>query len=1147
MGIRFTGDEWRDPRCLAINRLPMRTSFIGAEGWREAGKVAGGGELEDTQRVQVLNGTWDFNYQTDIRNLRGEWSTRGFDSSGWGEMPVPGNWQLHGVGYPVYVNKGYDFFDYNNPQKARRLPGYGVLPVREKKLLDTQLPEHINQVGTYRREFTVPPGWGGERVVLHVGGCRSAYYLWVNGEPVGYGSDSKLPCEYDVTSYIDWSSASQQITIMAYHWSAATYIEDQDCWRLSGIERDVYLYATPRCYLQDMRVESTLVSGYRDGGFKARLDFANQLGTAVEAVAEAELVDSEGVVVARLQESVVLDPASGQTAAGDGADGGARAQMTLECTIPAVEQWSAERPALYQMRLHVAYRSPDGKHPDDGEELGWSNEYVIHECGFRTSEIKDGILLINGKPARICGTNRHEFSPQYGFVADRHTMMHDITLMKRHNINAVRCSHYPNHPLWYTLCSRYGLYVIDEANVESHGMGYDKHSLSHSKTWLEQHVVRAERMVARDRNHACIIIWSLGNEAGPGNNFPAAYDAVKTLDETRPIHYEGVGDNPGTDIYSQMYLHPDLAERYVTNKAYKVLCDGETRTVHATHGMRARPLIYCEYVHAMGNSGGSMAEYSQLVEKYASAQGGFIWDWVDQAFHKYTSAADGQPGERYYAYGGDFGPATLEDIDKDFCCDGLVTADRRPYPHLLTAAYHYQPLAIEVVKLTPLELAVTNHHHTAHIDNLRLKWELTVDGLRVAHGTIPTLLVEAGKGEMINCHRDLSPHLRKLNSAAPDMQEVYLMVTITRKNCIGLQRPGDVVAHEQFSLQDHDVWGTASPAQPPRSRAGKPRGTPSGKNPPPASSAPSPLPAFPRVPSSVPCIANSAEGLTGWRNGPRELLVRGITPNLCYAPTDNDYGSGFVQRTAALLAAHQSVTRELVRQSEEARRHTTVIRYGYPSLPSLDIVFEYTVVDQSWVHLRCHYTLMPTQPPLNEVGAIGVELALHPQNDWLTWFGRGPAETYPDRKLSEHIGLYRQQVSGQQMPYVRPQEFANRAECRWAAVHARNGNGLLVLAPNPVHVQATNYLLEDFDTLPEKQQRHTTDLRPRPLVNLRINFRQRGVGGVDSWGTEPLDPYRLQLPQQVTADLIFYPLRKSRPAAIARLASTLRRSIIHNN
>ena len=647
--------EWQSQYAIGKNKLAPHTYI-----WPYANADAvGEGNYEQSPYYMSLNGKWKFHWVKNPDHRPKEFYKPSFYTGGWADIDVPGNWERQGYGTAIYVNETYEFDD----------------PLFNFKKNPPLVPYAENEVGSYRRTFTVPADWKDRRIVICCEGVISFYYIWVNGHMLGYNQGSKTPAEWDITDYVQ--AGENTVALEVYRWSAGSYLECQDMWRLSGIERDVYLYSTPRQFIADYKVTSSLdKKEYKEGLFgldvtvEGSATGVSALAYSLEDTAGKTILQNEMPVKSRgLSNFITFD----------------------EQSLPDVKRWSAEHPNLYTLILTLK------------DDAGHITHLTGCKVGFRTSEIKDGRFCINGVPVLIKGANRHEHS-QLGRTVSKELMEEDIRLMKQHNLNTVRNSHYPTHPYWYQLCDRYGLYVIDEANIESHGMGYGPASLAKDSTWLPAHMDRTQRMYERAKNHPGIVIWSLGNEAGNGINFERTYDWMKSVETTRPIQYERAEQNYNTDIYCRMYRSVEELLVYARQTEPKVY----------------RPFIMTEYLHAMGNSGGGLKEYMDVFETEPIVQGGCIWDWVDQSFREIDA-----DGRWYWTYGGDYGPKNVPSFG-NFCCNGLVNAVREPHPHLLEVKKAYQYIKATLVDKSNLTLNIKNWYDFTNLNAYILHWQVEV-------------------------------------------------------------------------------------------------------------------------------------------------------------------------------------------------------------------------------------------------------------------------------------------------------------------------------------------------------------------------------------------------------------------------------------
>ena len=723
--------EWQSQYAVGLNKLNPHAYVWPYATAADVQK----GAYEESPYYMSLNGKWKFHWVKNPDTRPKDFYKPSFYTGGWADINVPGNWERQGYGTAIYVNETYEFDD--------KMFNFKKNP--------PLVPSEENEVGSYRRTFTIPAGWEGRRVILCCEGVISFYYVWVNGEFLGYNQDSKTPAEWDITDKL--KKGENTIALEVYRWSAGAYLECQDMWRLSGIERDVYLYSTPKQYISDYKVTSILEKNtYKDGVFE--LDVTVEGAAAGIATVAYELQNEAGKTVLNGSQPVKSRGLSNL--------------ITFdEKRIPDVEKWSAEHPNLYTLILEL--KDANGK----------VTEVTGTKVGFRTSEIKDGRFCINGVPVLVKGVNRHEHS-QLGRTVSKELMEEDIKLMKQHNINTVRNSHYPAHPYWYQLCDRYGLYMIDEANIESHGMGYGPASLAKDSTWLTAHMDRTHRMYERSKNHPAIVIWSLGNEAGNGINFERTYDWLKSVEKNRPVQYERAEENYNTDIYCRMYRSVDVIKEYVARKDIY------------------RPFILCEYLHAMGNSCGGMKEYWDVFENEPMAQGGCIWDWVDQSFREVD-----KNGNWYWTYGGDYGPKDVPSFG-NFCCNGLVNAVREPHPHLLEVKKIYQNIKSTLVDKKNLTIRVKNWFDFSDLNEYLLHWSVTGDD--------GTIVAEGSKEVTCAPHAvvDITLGAVKLPKT---LREAYLNLSWTRVKATPLVTSDWEVAYDQFVLLYLKTVGPANLAK----------------------------------------------------------------------------------------------------------------------------------------------------------------------------------------------------------------------------------------------------------------------------------------------------------------------------------------------
>ncbi len=1006
-GVPFEEKEthdWENPAVFQINKEAPHAYFIPFE-------TAGQARLDDkwaSPFLVSLNGTWKF-HLSHTPSERPAWFFKNdYDTRDWDQINVPANWELEGFDYPIYVNVKY--------------PHAKTPPTIQK---------NYNPVGSYKRTFTIPAEWNGKDVILHFGAVSSAMYVWVNEQMVGYSEDSKTPAEFNITKYL--VDGENSLAVEVYRWSDASYLEDQDFWRMSGITRDVYLQVQNYEYIRDFRVKSPLVNNYKDGKLELSVDVVNGENTTVEAV-----LLGGGKPVATLQ--------------------GKGTGFSMSAEIPSVKTWSAEIPNLYELLITLK------------DEKGKILEVIRQDVGFRSSEIKNGCLLINGQYVYLKGVNLHEHHDVKGHVVDEKTMLKDIFMMKSHNINTVRTSHYPQPERWYELCNRYGLYLIDEANIESHGMGYGKESLAKDPAWGEAHMYRTKNMFERDKNQPSVCIWSLGNEAGNGVNFEATYDYLKSVDQTRPVQYESAGLERNTDIFCPMYARIGQMEKYAKTNP-------------------ERPLIQCEYAHAMGNSVGNLQDYWDLIEEYKALQGGCIWDWVDQGLVKKN-----EKGEQFWAYGGDFGPDTVPS-DGKFCMNGIVDPARGPKPPIEEVKKVYQYIGFNPVNLKKGIIEVYNKYAFRDLSYFEITWEITGDGETVKSGQLPAISLNPYQKTNVNPDLSFKPE--------PGV-EYFLNFSAKLKSKEGLLEAGTELAREQMELPVYIAPGKISMAGIPALKVDE-NGTQviiSGNN-------------------FTLAIGKQSGILESYRVAGAEMLKQGMAPNFWRAPTDNDFGNNLYKRSRIWRKAgdRRNIKEVIVKKLAENKVQVTVSMQltaedgtaiaGYGS--------EFYVLGTGDILVKDHFKMLSDTFP--EIPLLGMNLQMPRQYDQVSWLGRGPHESYADRKTSAFVGLYSGTVAGQYYPYLRPQENGNKTDVRWVAITDNNGNGLMFSGDPLIEFRAHHNIMEDFES-PERTDgrqvngekviaRHTDDVKPRDLTSVNINFMQMGVGGDDSWGAWTHDQYRL--------------------------------------
>ena len=1009
------GDEWENPRVFSVNAENPHATFVPFADE----KTALAGDKTASPFFKSLNGDWKFKWVERPGNVPANFFRPDYDDAAWKTIPVPSNVEFQGYGIPIYVNMSYEWV---KPPAQPNPP---------------HIPHNDNPTSCYRQPFTVPAEWSDKEVFIHFGAVKSAFYIWVNGRYVGYSEDSKTPAEWNITKFL--KNDSNIVALEVLRWSDGSYLECQDFFRLSGIERDVFLTAAPKLHIRDFWADASLDDKYTDGKLTVTLDLKNAAPglAAGPAVIDLKLFDASG----KKALSKTANPLDM-----NGKDGGA---AILDTVLSAPKKWTAETPDLYTLVLTLK----DGT----GKVL----ETAGCKVGFRKIEIKDGRLLVNGVPITLKGVNRHEHDPLTAHVIPEESMRKDLALMKQFNINAVRTCHYPNDPRWYELCDEYGIYLIDEANIESHGMGYGDKSLAKNPAWGPAHMDRTVRMVERDKNHPSVIIWSLGNEAGDGINFEATAAWIHGRDKTRPVHYERAEHRSYVDIYSAMYSGVEEFEAYGLKK-------------------RDRPFIICEYAHAMGNSTGNLQDYWDVFEKFPNLQGGFIWDWVDQGFSMKTAK-----GEPYWGYGGDWGPPGTPS-DRNFCCNGLVGPDRAPHPGLFEVKKVYQYVKIRDGSAAggKRQLVVTNQYAFINLDRFEIAWTLVKDGKTVlAEGVIKNPDVAPGRTKVFD--------LKTPALTARSGEEFFLNAAVRTPDdkTIPLVPKGWEIAREQFALA---VFASAAPETA------------------------SAFPALALDQTGPQAIVKGADFvlkfdkatglLSAWEFRGQALIRKGLEPNFWRAPTDNDFGNQMPNRLAVWRKAGQN--RKLERFETKAVKPGIVQATAAYRLKDVDALLTLNYTIQGDGDLVVRYDFAPTRRNLPEIPRIGLTLSLPGEFKELRWYGRGPQENYIDRKTAAFVGVYTDSVDKSAVPYVSIQEYGNRTDCRWASLTDDKGWGLKAIGMPQFDFSALPYTSEDL-TQDKRGDKHPADIARRDFVTLNLDYGQMGVGGDDSWGAPVHPQYKL--------------------------------------
>ena len=977
---------------------------------------------EQSQNYLIINGQWKFQWQRDAVDYKSDFWRTDFNDGAWRTMPVPGCWELNGAGDPIYVNSQYAW----QAQEGNNPP---------------LVPTSNNWVGYYRHEVEIPASWKGQQVIAHFGSVSSCFYLWVNGKYVGYSEDSKLEAEFDLTRYVT-PGQKALIAMQVFRWCDGTYLECQDFFRYTGIHRDCWLYAQPRQHIQDIRVTPDLDAQYQNGTLTVDV---RTTGSQVNL----SLLDAEGREVA----SAV-----------------AKGKQPVVLQVSSPNKWTAETPYLYTLRATLT---------SGGKTL----QVVPVRVGFRKVEARQGQLLVNGQPILIKGADRHELDPDGGYVVSRERMLQDVSIMKQFNINAVRTCHYPDDSYWYDLCDQYGLYVVAEANVESHGMGYGDQTLAERADYHQAHLERNQRNVARNFNHPSILFWSLGNESGFGPNFRDAYQWVKQEDPSRLCQYEGA--------VHAIYAKKTTLEEAPTDVYCPMYADYRRMDQYGQDSSMTRPFIQCEYAHAMGNSEGGFKEYWDLIRKYPNLQGGFIWDFVDQSV-RWTN----HKGRQIWAYGGDFNRTDAS--DGNFCDNGLVAPDRTPNPHMYEVGYYYQNIWTKLAGVKGnqnpdysgiVKLDVSNENFFASLDNVRLEWQLMCNGEAERTGIVEQLDIEPQQTASVEL---------PVGAIACSNADYQLNLYFKLKSRNGMLPAGSVIAKQQIPLPEFGTLAQKDVLESAISQAARPAQFSAHKG-------------RELWTVAAPEAVLEFNRWTGWLEHYEvrgmQLLADGsaLTPNFWRAPTDNDYGAGLQRRFVAWKNPETKLEDLQVSTTDSCAVITT--RHDMPGVKA-KLLLTYTLYANGALSVR-EEMQTTSGAEVSEMFRFGMQMPMPEQFEQLRYYGRGPVETYCDRKDSEFVGLYAGTVTDQFYPYIRPQENGNHVDLRWLELTTVAGRGVRILSDDLFSASALHYTIQSLDEGWDKHNLHSPDVDPAPLTNLCIDQAQMGLGCVNSWGAWPLPQYRL--------------------------------------
>ena len=1000
---------WLDPEVNEVNTMAPRAAFFAYE----TENLAKADQKARSERYLSLEGKWKFNFSKDHDKAPRDFYSLKYDDSQWTDFPVPGILELNGYGDAIYSNNGYPWRTQFRPE-----PPF--------------VEERNNYTGSYRKMVTVPADWKGERIYLHVGSATSNLMVWVNGKFVGYSEDSKVSAEFDLTKYLT-PGKENLIAMQVMRWCDGSYLDDQDFWRFTGIAREVYLYARPQAHIADLFITPDLVNNYQDGTLEVKL---NAVGAKGETVMFS-LKDKEGKEVAAQTAKV-----------------GGNGEVKVNFDIKNPLKWTAETPNLYTLYTTLM----------DGKQVA---EVVPQRVGFRKVEIKNAQVLVNGQPVLFKGANRHELDPVTGYVVSMDRMLEDIRVMKELNINAVRTCHYPNDPRWYELCDIYGIYMVAEANIESHGMGYGDKTLAKEPTYEKAHLERNESNIKIYKNHPSIIFWSVGNEAGYGPNFEKAYDLVKAYDPSRPCQYEQAGQNGKTDIFCPMYYDYGGCDKY-------------------SQGDNPRPLIQCEYAHAMGNSMGGFKEYWDMVRKYPKYQGGFIWDFVDQGLR-----VKNKQGKTIYAYGGDFGRYPTS--DHNFNCNGIINPDRKPNPHANEVRYYYQNIWSTAKDLKVGEVEVYNENFFKSLDDVELQWTLESEGKVLANGR-NALDIPAQQKRVVK--------LDGYSLPADVKGEVVLNLDFVLKKAEPMLDAGYAVAREQFVVNPY-TFPTMESVLAVTSGKYDTRKVEKEE----------------KVAWVTLSAGNTSVTFNHWNGWIDYLDVDGkpmleegyaITPDFWRAPTDNDYGAGTQRKLHAWKNPEMKMKSFKVVENEGKAEKGVEVVYDMPSVEAT-LTMTYTLTPAGELVVNEAMTVNKDAKHKPELMRYGMQLVMPKAYNMLTYYGKGPGENYIDRNNGDRLGVYDAKVADQYWGYVRPQESGNKTEVRYWQVKDENGKGLEFYSFAPMECSTLNYLASDLDDGWDKNahQSHSGDLTPRDFSVVKLAARQRGLACVNSWGAIPLEQYRM--------------------------------------
>ena len=1022
-----TFTEWHDLQVNEINRLPLHTLHFAYDPNDFPGTGAEYLDKKQSMNYMSLDGTWKFNWVANADQRPTDFYKTDLDDSKWKNIQMPGNWEMLGYGQPEYVNVGFGWRGHFDQQPPA-------------------VPTKDNHVGSYRREINIPANWDGKRVIAHFGSVTSNIYLYVNGQFAGYAEDSKVAAEFDITPYL--KKGKNLIAFQTFRWCDGSWCEDQDFWRLSGPARENYLYARSKDHrLLDVRVETELKNNYKDGALNITAKLQGN------TLAYFGLYDPDG------KEVIVT-----------GTDNVKNGVAKYQLRVKNVRKWSAETPNLYTLVVSPIQNG--------GQYAPY--EIIQVKVGFRKVEIKNKQLLVNGQPVLLKGANRHEIDPDAGYNVSEQRMIQDIMMMKRLNINAVRTCHYPDDPRWYDLCDKYGLYVVAEANQESHGFQYGDDAAAKKPEFAKQILERNQHNVSMFFNHPSIVTWSLGNETVMGDNFIQAYKWIKSQDKTRPVQYEQARRGEGTDIFCPMYYPVSACEKYAKDPNSPM------------------PLIQCEYNHTMGNSGGNLSDYWDLVRKYPIFQGGFDWDFVDQALHRKIVKPmsilpyrlnNEELRKIEYTYGGDYNK--YDPSDNNFNCNGIIGPDRQLNPHAYEVAYQYQNIWAKMVSAETGQVSVYNENFFRDLSNYALAWSLEEDGVETQNGTIADLDVPAQQTRTYTIPYDRSKITGK---------EVFLNIDFRLKNSEPLMTAGQVVAYAQLPVVTKQACDGDCSKMLAEGHGKKKMKLAAKKD--------------NVVAVTTPNLTFKLDRTTGliseYAYNGKSMLGEGGTlkPNFWRAPTDNDMGANFQKKFKVWKNPQMNLKNIDVKKDKKANTVTIVTSFDMPEVQGqMDITY---LVFANTGAVKVTEDFKATEgAKVSDMFRFGMLLQMPYSMEKSTYYGRGPIENYSDRKDCMRIAIYNDDADNQYFPYIRPQESGTKSDIRWWKQTDATGLGLQVKSCSPFYASALHFDTEELDDGDEKEQRHSFDLKKSKFTNLFLDAAHMGVGGENSWGAWPLEKYRV--------------------------------------